>query len=127
VTGNDSSARPRLVFDADAPGGATPGSSAAPPARSWSGRGVRLLLAAVALMVVAAAFAEYRRAALLEARVAELTAELARARDEIAGRQRQLEAIRTSVADVRDRVAALESLASAAPGPQPPAEPAPAR
>lgn len=99
---------PRLVCDADsaaAPSTATPTPSTRRP---WL---AIVLFAAVALL----AAWEWRRAAALETRVGELSAALATAQGELTARRQQLDAIRTSVDDVRERVAGLASLAAQEP------------
>lgn len=116
---------PRLVYDADAPersvATAAAGAAKEPRRRPW----LALLLVAVALL---AGFQWYRATG-LAAQVESLTAELASARGEIAARSRHLDAIRSSVEDVRERVAGLVSLAAEEPtaASVPPAEAAPAR
>jgi hypothetical protein len=87
-----------------------------------------LLLAALVVAGVGWSSAT-RRAAALEARVAELAAALGAARAEIVARQRHLDAVRSAAAELEERVAALRALADRSPVPAPaapaPAEPAP--
>jgi hypothetical protein len=94
------------------------------PTRSRAWRLLPVLLA-VALLVAAAGWGlAVRRAAGLEARVAELTGTLAAARAEIEARQRHLEALRGAAAEVEARVAELRALADRTP--TAPVDPAPA-
>ncbi len=111
-------AGPRLVHDAVSPAAPTPAPPDS-PRRRWA---LRVVVVVGLLGIGAVALTEHRRAAVLEARVAELAVTLADAHTEIAARRQHLEAIRSSVAEMRDRVGALETLASADPMP-PPAAP----
>jgi hypothetical protein len=95
---------------------------APPPGRS-AGRLGLVLLALLLAIAIGAGVHQMRRASALEARVAELSVALGAARAEIGARRAQLETIRTSVADVRDRVRGLEAIA--AQEPSAPAAPAP--
>jgi hypothetical protein len=106
-------AGPRLVHDTVSP--AVPIS--APPASSPRRWALRVVVVAVLLMVGAAGLAEHQRAAVLEARVAELAAARSGAQAELSARRQHLDAIRSSVADMRERVGALEALAGADPAP----------
>ena len=112
------SAGPRLVYDAEshaAPTSVPPAS----PHRRWV---LRVTVAAGLLLAAALALSEHHRAAVLEARVAELAMALSGAQAEIAARRQHLDAIRSSVAEMQQRVVALEALAGADPAP-PPAAP----
>jgi hypothetical protein len=107
------SAGPRLVYDADSPAAST----SAPPAslqRRWV---LRVAVAAGLLILGAVALSEHQRAAALEARVAELAVALSDAQAELSARRQHLDAIRSSVAEMRERVGVLEALASADPAP----------
>jgi len=102
--------RPRLVRSDEAlqPAVGTPRASGR---RAWL-----LPLAVVVALVAAAGWATAsRRAAGLEAQVAELSSALEAARGEIAARQRHLEALRGAAAEVEARVVALRSLAEQTP------------
>jgi uncharacterized coiled-coil protein SlyX len=72
---------------------------------------------------------EWRRAAALETRVAELAASLATAQAEIEARRAQLGAIRASVEDLSQRLAALAEVAAEEPAAPsvPPADTSPAQ
>ena len=109
------SAGPRLAYHAESP--AAPIS--APPATSPRRWALRVAVVAGLLMLGASALAEHRRAAVLEARVAELATALSGAQAELSARRQHLEAIRSSVAEMRERVGALEALAGADPAPLP--------
>ena len=104
---------PRLVLDAPASVAPVP----APPALQQMTRRPMLRVVAIALFVAAliAAVVEHRRAESLDLRVSELSASLATARSELVARRQHLDAIRSSVAEMRERVGALESLAGADP------------
>ena len=104
---------PRLVPDAAAP--ATPGAISSVPERPARRPVLRILAAALLVAALVAAAAEHRRAGALEARVTDLSASLATAQAELTARRQHLDAIRSSVADMRLRVGALESLAGADP------------
>jgi len=112
--------RPRLVR----PDEALPPTAGTPRP---SGRRAWLLppVVIVALLAAAGWGTASRRAAGLEAQVAELNGALEAARAEIAARQRHLEALRGAAAEVEARVAALRTLAEQPPT-APVAAPAPA-
>jgi len=112
--------RPRLVRPDEAlpPTAGTPRPSGR---RSW----LLLLVVIGALLAAAGWGTASRRAAGLEAQVAELNGALEAARAEIAARQRHLEALRGAAAEVEARVAALRTLAEQPPT-APVAAPAPA-
>ena len=112
------SAGPRLVYDAEVPG--VPAST--PPASAQRRRMLRVAVAAGLVIAAALALSEHQRAAVLEARVAELATALSGAQAEISARRQHLDAIRSSVAEMQQRVVALEALAGADPAP-PPAAP----
>jgi hypothetical protein len=97
---------PRLVRAEEPP---APAPDDAPPARRSRSRAVAILLAVLLVAAAAAGIAQYQRAVALEARVGELSAALAAAGGD-RGRRQQLDAIRSSVAEVRERVGALEAL-----------------
>ena len=102
--------RPRLVRPEDAP------AAASEPAQPRARRLWLLPLALAAALVAAAGWGvTARRAAGLEARVAELGAALDAARAEITARQRHLEALRGAAAEVEARVAELRTLAEQTP------------
>ena len=103
---------PRLVPDAAA--AATPGAISSVPERP-ARPVLRILAAALLVAALLAAAAEHRRAGALEARVTDLSASLATAQAELTARRQHLDAIRSSVADMRERVGALESLAGTDP------------
>lgn len=113
MTSGPAPSGPRLVYDAGAPktGAQTPAPTE--PARRSSSSRRWWILGLVALALLAAF--QWQRAAALETRVGELTASLATARAEIAARSEQLRAIRSSVDDLRDRVAGLATLAAEEP------------
>ena len=71
------------------------------------------------MAALVAAMVEHRRAETLDQRVSELSASLAMAQAELVARRQHLDAIRSSVAEMRERVGALESLAGADPAPSP--------
>jgi hypothetical protein len=106
---------PRLVPDAAPP--ATPGARASDPQHPARRVVLRILAAALLVAALAATAVEHRRAGALEARVADLSASLATAQAELTARRQHLDAIRSSVVDMRERVGALESLAGADPAP----------
>jgi len=112
--------RPRLVRPDEAlpPTAGTPRPSGR---RAW----LLPLVVIVALLAAAGWGTASRRAAGLEAQVAELNGALEAARAEIAARQRHLEALRGAAAEVEARVAALRTLAEQPPT-APVAAPAPA-
>jgi len=103
---------PRLVYDA----ASDPSRSVTTEQRrSW----LALVLLAVALVL---ALVQWQRADRLAIRVGELEGALARSQAEVAARRAQLDAIRSSVADVRERVEGLAALAGREPNvPAPPA------
>ncbi|HEX4930872.1 MAG TPA: hypothetical protein VFV62_09190 [Gaiellaceae bacterium] len=111
-------AGPRLVYDAESP----TGPPSAPPASSQRRWVLRVAVAAGLVIAAALALSEHQRAAVLEARVAELATALSSAQAEISARRQHLDAIRSSVAEMQQRVVALEALAGADPV-QPPAAP----
>jgi len=76
---------------------------------------LHILAAALFVAALVAAVTEHRRADALEARVTDLSASLAAAQAELSARRQHLDAIRSSVADMRERVGALKSLADADP------------
>jgi uncharacterized coiled-coil protein SlyX len=118
---NDGSPRPRLVRP-DEP------LLPAPPERRTAGRLGVVLLAVLFAVAAGIGVQQMRRAAALEARVTELSTALVAARVEIDARRAQLETIRASVADVRERIAGLEAVAAQDPGaPAAPAAPTPIR
>jgi hypothetical protein len=100
----------------------------APPERRSAGRfGVALLVLLFAIAAVVG-LQQMRRAAALEVRVGELSAALSAAKAEIGARRAQLETIRASVADVRERIVGLEAVAAQEPGaPAASAAPTPSR
>jgi len=104
---------PRLVYDAESPAAPTPAPPASPQ-RRWV---LRVAVAAGLLIACSMALSEHQRAAVLEARVAELATALSGAQAELAARREHLDAIRSSVAAMRERVGALEALAGADPAP----------
>lgn len=106
-------AGPRLVRDAESPGA----SISAPPVSSPRRWVLRIVVGVGILVLCAAGLAEHQRATVLEARVAELAAALSGAQAELSARRQHLDAIRSSVADMRERVGALEALAGADPTP----------
>ncbi|RIL07745.1 MAG: hypothetical protein DCC71_01920 [Proteobacteria bacterium] len=122
MTTSEPGGTPRLVYDADAPKSAEAPSApeTAPDRKRWRSA-LRVLVAALLVAVAIVAVEEWRRAAALEARVEELTASLASAQREIAARRAQIDTIRGSLADVRERIHALESVAAADPA-APPAQ-----
>jgi hypothetical protein len=75
----------------------------------------RVLAIALFAAALVAALVEHRRAQSLDLRVSELSASLATARAELVARRQHLDAIRSSVAEMRERVGALESLAGTDP------------
>jgi hypothetical protein len=107
---------PRLVRPDERP-------ASAPAAGAARERRLLPLALAALLIVLAYGIHQARRAAALEGRVGELAASLRVARAEVAAHRRHLEAIRGGVADVRQRLDALQALAAE---PPPLAEPAPA-
>lgn len=80
---------------------------------------LRVVAAALIVGALVAAVIEHRRAESLDLRVSELSASLATARAELVARRQHLDAIRSSVAEMRERVGALESLAGADPAASP--------
>jgi uncharacterized coiled-coil protein SlyX len=88
------------------------GEPAAPVGRGRGHRLLRLALAAVLVLAAAAGLVEMRRARYLEARLTEQSAALAAADAEIAARRDQLGALRRGLADVRQRLEALEAAAA---------------
>lgn len=105
---------PRLVYDATSKQRAEDEPVAA-PVRSSRGRAFRLLFAALLVAASIAAVEQWRRAAALERRVEELSSALASAQNELAARRAQLDTIRGSLADVRERITAIEDLAASNP------------
>ena len=104
---------PRLVRDVASP--ANEGARASAPERSAQLPGLRIVAVTLFIVALVAAAAEHRRAGALESRVLGLSASLATAQAELAARREHLDAIRSSVVDMRERVGALESLAGADP------------
>lgn len=113
MTSGPAPSGPRLVYDAGTAKSGAPTPAPTEPARRGSSGRRWWILALVALALLAAF--QWQRAAALETRVGELTASLATARAEIAARNEQLRAIRSSVDDLRDRVAGLATLAAEEP------------
>jgi hypothetical protein len=111
-------AGPRLVYDAESPAASTSAPPASPQ-RRWV---LRVAVAAGLVIAVVLALSEHQRAAVLEARVAELATALSGAQAEISARRQHLDAVRSSIAEMQARVVALEALAGADPAP-PPAAP----
>lgn len=106
---------PRLVYDAES--AAVP--TSAPPVSTQRRWMLRVAVVAGLLITSVLALSEHRRAAALEARVAELAMALSSAQAEISARRQHLDAIRSSVAEMQTRVTALEALAGADPTPPP--------
>jgi uncharacterized coiled-coil protein SlyX len=112
---------PRLVRTPSARGERT-----APVGRGRGRRLLRLTLAAALVLAAAGGLVEMRRARYLEARLAQQSAALAAADAEIAARRDQLGALRSGLAEVRQRLEALEAAAARDPrvreGAPPPAD-----
>ena len=104
---------PRLVPDAAPP--ETPIAIASASERPVRRPVLRILAAALLVAALVAAATEHRRAGALEARVTDLSSSLATVQAELTARRQHLDAIRSSVADMRERVGVLESLAGADP------------
>ena len=108
---------PRLVPDSADP--ATVAAIAPAPAGGARRPGLRVLAVVLFVAALAAAAVEHQRAQTFETRAIELSASLATAQAELTARRQHLDSIRSSVADMRERVAALESLAGADPAASP--------